>query len=78
MVYCTKKENGNDFAVYYFGSRVGDLSGEVKFFSDKREPVVIKQPETGKVHSILLLKILCKYRNDFEKNNFPEKISYEC
>ena len=78
MIYCAKKEEGKDYTIYYFGKRISDLTGEVKFFSDKREPVVLKQPETGRVHDILLLKVMCKYRKEFENNNFPEKISYEC
>lgn len=78
MVYCNLKQKKNASAIYYFGASLNDMSGEVEFFSENKNPSIIKQPETKLVASSLITKLFIKYKTDFSKGIYPKKISYEC
>ena len=77
MIYCNLKEIKNNYAVYYFGIDLNNITGEVVFYSTLTEPRILKYPETGTVPRSWLSKIVVKYKNDLTKCNFPEKMSYE-
>ena len=77
MVYCNLKEIKETSAIYYAGSNVSDISGEVEFFKEMKNPTIIKQPDSGKLYQSLVCKVAVKYKNKFLKGEFPEKVSYE-
>ena len=45
MIYCRLKEKHKDSAVYYAGSFVDDMTGEIIFFKGENVPVLSKQAE---------------------------------
>lgn len=77
MVYCNLKELKDNSAIYYAGSDVNDISGEVEFFKNFKNPHIIKQPDTGKLHQSLVCNVAVKYKNKFSNGEFPEKVCYE-
>lgn len=77
MVYCKLKEQKSDSAIYNIGTDVNDLSGEVIFFKDLREPEILKQDKEEPIRVGHLARIYGKYREDFAKGNFKEKLAYE-
>lgn len=78
MIYCNLKQKKNTSAIYYFGTSLNDMSGEVEFFSENKNPSIIKHPKTKLVASSLITKLFAKYKTDFSKGVYPQKISYEC
>ena len=77
MVYCNLIETRNDSAVYNIGASVKDMTGEVVFYKGLREPEIIKQPEKEPIRMLSLARIYGKYRDEFAKGNFKEKLAYE-
>ena len=77
MVYCKLKEKKTDSAIYNIGTDVNDMSGEVVFFKDLREPELLKQAKENPVRVVHLARIYGKYRNAFASGKFKEKLSYE-
>ena len=78
MVYCKLKERIKDGAVYLYGGITDDLTGEIKFANDGKSFDVIKTPEKSEVYTRSLNRLFGKYKTDFEKGDFKEKLSYEC
>ena len=77
MVYCNLKEKRKDSAVYNIGTTVGDLSGEVVFYADMREPELLQQAKNEPVRTKHIAKIYGKYYGEFAKGVFKEKLAYE-
>lgn len=77
VVYCKLKEKKADSATYNIGTDVNDMSGEVVFFKDLREPELLKQAKEHPVRVGHLARIYGKYRNDFASGEFKEKLAYE-
>ena len=77
MIYCKLKKRGDTSAIYLFGKTVGDITGEAEFYSSLAQPSVLKQPQNGTVPDRWLAMVAVKYQEQFEKGDFPEKISYE-
>lgn len=77
MVFCKLKEKKVDSAVYNIGTDVNDLTGEVIFFKDLREPELLKQAEEEPIRVGHIARIYGKYRDDFANGNFKEKLAFE-
>lgn len=78
MVYCRLKETNEHSAIYSVGSLVADMTGEVEFFDDGRPPILLKQAEKEEIIPLFLNKLYAKYKVDFLKGEFKQKIAYEC
>lgn len=77
MVYCNLKQNNNDSAIYFFGMSTDDITGEVVFYANSIQPSILKQPTNGNATNITMNKLVVKYKEQFSKGIFPNKISYE-
>lgn len=77
MIYCNLKSKNDTSAIYLFGANIEDITGEAEFYSSYTEPKILKQPKTGDVPNIRLIKVLVKYKEELTKGHFPEKMSYE-
>lgn len=77
MVYCKLKEKKDTFAVYNIGTTVEDMTGEIAFYKDAREPEVLKQAEEYPVRTMHIARIYSKYMQDFANGIFKEKLAYE-
>lgn len=77
MLYCNLIQAKSGSAVYSFGATTSDITGEVEFFSTPEKPKILRQPNVKGVSISTLLKLAAKYTNEFKKENFPQKISYE-
>lgn len=77
MVYCKLKEKRKDSAVYDIGASVEDMTGQVVFYRDLREPEIIKQPEKESIRMQAIARVYGKYRAAFASGEFKEKLSYE-
>lgn len=77
MVYCNLKEQKDNYAIYYTGSKVSDISGEVKFYKEFKNPQIIKQPDSGILYQSMVNRLAVKYKIQFSNGEFPDKISYE-
>ena len=77
MIYCNLKEIKEDSAIYYAGRYTSDITGEVEFFKEFKNPVIIKQPKTEKLYLSLVCNVAVKYKAKFSKGEFPGKVSYE-
>ena len=71
------ERKNNLFAIYYIGTSIRDLSGEVIFYKDLREPMLLKQASKESVTSRHIARIYGKYRVEFENGIFKEKLAYE-
>lgn len=76
-VYCNLKERNNEFAIYKIGTRVSDISGEVTFYKDLREPKLNKQAVKYLVRPIQITRLYGKYKDDFAKGIFKDKLAIE-
>ncbi|MBQ7118491.1 MAG: hypothetical protein IJN88_09800 [Clostridia bacterium] len=77
MIYCNLKQKDKNSAVYFFGTEIEDITGEVEFYTDFSQPKILKQPLKNEVKANIFNKILIKYKKDFVKGIFNQKISYE-
>lgn len=77
MVFCKLKEKKADSAIYNIGTDVNDMTGEVIFFKDLREPELLKQAKEEPVRVGHLARIYGKYRGDFASGKFKDKLAYE-
>lgn len=77
MIYCKLKNIKGNTAVYYFGNKLDDITGEAEFYSSFTQPTILKQPTTGSVPEFLLSKIIIKYKEKLLNSNFPDKMSFE-
>lgn len=77
MVYCKLKNKSEESAIYNIGTSVDDMTGEIVFYKDLREPEIIKQPEVERLRIPHIARIYGKYRDEFSKGNFKEKLAYE-
>lgn len=77
MIYCKIKERKDSYAVYYVGRVVSDMTGEVIFYEDDRKPELLKQAEKYEVWNNLIMRLYGKYKGDFSKGIFKEKIAIE-
>ena len=77
MVCCILVERNNDSATYHFGGHSSDMTGIVKFYSDGRKPVIVKEPDKYKADLYTLSCLLGKYWSKFSKGVFPEKVAYQ-
>ena len=77
MVYCNLKERKESYAIYYAGSKVSDISGEVKFYKEFKNPQIIKQPDSGVLYQSTVNHLAVKYKKQFIDGEFPDIISYE-
>ena len=78
MVYCKYNGNGNGIVTYMFGGETDDITGIVNFRVDGREFEVVKDPDKSEVSMRSLIRLYGKYKSDFSKGNFKDKLSYEC
>lgn len=77
LVYCEIKEKFDTYALYKVGSTIDDMSGEVIFYKESMIPNIIKQPNTNAVTETSVSRVRMKYKNSFDKGEFPEKMSVE-
>ncbi len=77
MVYCDLKAKTENQAVYYVGTSTEDISGEVVFYKDLREPVILKLPGKSLLRMAHVAKIYRKYKDEFSQGIFKDKLSYE-
>ena len=76
MIYAILEQVYNDYAIYYFGLNINNITGKVKFYKNI-EPQIINMPENHNVSYSLIVKLFVKYKDEFLKENFPSKISLE-
>lgn len=77
MVYCKIKERKADMAVYNIGTRIDDMSGEVIFYKDGKEPALKKQAEKHPVRNAQIARLYIKYMDDFSSGSFADKLAIE-
>lgn len=77
MIYCNLIRSHKEYAIYSVGTDINNITGEVKFFNKFTQPVVVRQPISQHIPEVLLLKIVVKYKKEFEEGKFPGKLSYE-
>lgn len=77
MVYCNLKQKSDNSAIYSFGMSTDDITGEVVFYTEFTQPSILKQPKKEKANNIIMNKLVVKYKEQFSKGIFPNKISYE-
>ena len=78
MVYCDYEKKTNSTVIYSYGGDTKDVTGLIEFKTDGSGYRVIKEPEKSTVYARSLIRLLGKYKSDFSKGEFREKISYEC
>ena len=77
MIYCDLKQKKNTSAIYYFGSTINDISGEVEFYAEHKKPSIIKHPTQKPVAISLISKLYIKYKAEFSckaKMLTPEQV----
>lgn len=77
MVYCILKETSEHCAVYAIGKRVDDITGEIVFYKDEQEPELRKQADCFPVHVKDIARLYAKYKAEFSKGEFREKLAIE-
>jgi len=77
MIYCDLKRIEEDGAVYSFGVRTENMTGEVFFYSDRKAPTILQQPKGETVFDTVPLRVQLKYAKQFEAGIFPKKVSFE-
>lgn len=75
MIYGKLIGKNNNYAIYQFGDSPSNLTGKVKILSDLSIEI-LQEPDHNM--NLWLGKMIFTYREEFGKENFPEKISYEC
>lgn len=78
MVYCNLKEHTKDSVTYAYGGETTDISGLIRFAIDGKSFEIIEEPKNSVVYLRSINRLYGKYRSDFSKLIFKEKISYEC
>lgn len=77
MVYCKVKEQAEGYAVYSIGKRIDDMTGEIVFFKDEREPELREQAEHHPIRLKDIIRLYAKYRAEFANGEFREKLAIE-
>ena len=77
MVYCLLKESTGNCAIYTIGKRVDDMTGEIVFYKGEQEPELRKQADRFPVHVKDIVRLFAKYKADFSKGEFREKLAIE-
>lgn len=77
MIYCKLRKKQKDSALYDIGATVNDITGQALFYSDGKNPQVIKQPEKYAVRDAALVRVAVKYKKKLADEKFPEKMSVE-
>lgn len=77
MVYCKAKEQNDDYAVYSIGKRIDDMTGEIVFFKDDRDPELREQAERFPVRLKDIIRLHAKYSAEFKSGKFREKLAIE-
>lgn len=77
MVYCLLKEKTGNYAIYAIGKRVDDITGEIVFYKGNREPELRVQAERFPVRLKDIVRLYAKYRAEFARGEFREKLAIE-
>lgn len=79
MVYCKKKQEENNSAIYSYGHDIYNMTGEVRFLliKDEIQTEFIKYPEQDQLKEYGISKIVYKYIDTLLQGVFPEKMAYE-
>lgn len=77
MIYCDLIEKRENSAIYAFGKSVFNITGEVEYFCKIQPPRVIRKPKGEVVPMSYHGGIICKYKAQFAKGEFPAKVSHE-
>ena len=76
-VYCRLVRKTDDYALYSIGTVVTDMTGEIIFYKDLRDPELIKQAEVYPVRIKHIASIYIKYKESFSQGVFKEKLAHE-
>lgn len=76
MVFCQLIEKTNEYGKYRYGFTTDDLSGQA-IFDIKGNCTVLKQPKPHKGIGQDLIFILNKHKEEFQKGNFRDRLSYQ-
>ena len=77
MVFCNKIKDNKDQAVYSMGCFTTNMTGLIVFYNDDRCYEVVKQPEGDTVARNWISKLYNLHREEFENNEFKERIAYQ-
>ena len=79
MVYCKKKHEENNTAIYDYGHDINNMTGEVRLWVDKDEvhTEVSKYPDKDQLKEYGISKVVYKHIDTLSKGVFPEKMAYE-
>lgn len=66
-----------DTVTYYFGAYDEDITGEVIFGTSDNSFEILKQPEKYIVFKRSVIKLFLKYKKEFAKGIFREKICFQ-
>lgn len=77
MVCCKFFKLLETTVLYYYGVVPSDMSGMIEFNLDGSGFRIIQEPEEETVHLRSLNLLYRKYKGDFEKGIFKQKISFE-
>lgn len=79
MIYCKKKQKGHHFAIYDYGHDTNNMTGEVRFSikDGQIQTDVIKYPDNDNLEEYGISKVVMKYINALQSEDFPDKMAYE-
>lgn len=77
MVYGNYIYHTENIVVYSYGGHPSDLSGEIVFNIDGRGFEIVKEPEVEVVYLRSIRYLYSKYKADFLRREFKQKISFE-
>ncbi len=77
MVYCSLLEVKDKVIKYAIGGYATDITGVLVVDMRDRSYYVEKEPDESKVYPRLIGTMIRKYISEFEKGNYPDKMSYE-
>lgn len=77
MVYCNYINNNNEVVRYAYGGEPTDITGIIEFNVDLEYFTIIKEPNESEVSLRSINRLIGKYRKDFSKRDYKEKIAYE-
>ena len=73
MIYCDLKRIEEGGAVYSFGVRTDNMTGEVFFYSEFKMLTILQQPKGETVFDTVPARVRVKYAKQFEDGDFSEK-----